>query len=243
MSSEPLQRIDRPVPVVERVYDSLRGSLLGGRFAAGQRLVEAELAARLGVSRTPIREAIFRLEAEGLVESLPNGGVAVRNLEADLADIYDLRQLLEGHATALAAQRISSEELAELEQANERLLEAPDDLPLERRAEINNTFHRLLIEGSHSPHLIRMVRSYQGYFTPRSMLGLYDYDRATALQVYQAHRAIVEALRRRDGELAQRLVREHFASMLAVVQSAVSADSGGPPVLGGHSEPARERQG
>jgi DNA-binding GntR family transcriptional regulator len=219
-----LEKIGRPASIVERVYESLRRSLFEGHFPAGLRLVEAELAESLGVSRTPIREALFRLEAEGLVEPLPTGGVAVRDLQADLEDIYDLRQLLETHAAALAARRISPNELQAMVEANERLRQTLDDATVELRSEINNTFHRLLIEASHSPHLIRMVRGYQAYFTPRPMLKLYDYDRETTLRVYDAHRAIVEALRARDAVEAERLVREHFASMLKVVQSAIGAD-------------------
>jgi DNA-binding GntR family transcriptional regulator len=209
---------------VDRVYDALRRSLFDGRFPPGLRLVEAELAESLGVSRTPVREALFRLEAEGLVEPLPTGGVAVRDLQADLEDIYDLRQLLESHAAALAARRISADELQAMGEANERLRSTVDASTVELRSEINNTFHRLLIEASHSPHLIRMVRGYQAYFTPRPMLPLYDYDRETALRVYDAHRAIVDALRVRDATLAERLVGQHFASMLKVVQSAMGAD-------------------
>lgn len=223
MSEQTLMRVRRQPPVVTQVYQELRRAVLEQRFRAGERLVETDLADRLGVSRTPVREALSRLEVEGLLESLPNGGVAVRDFGAELLEIYGLRQRLEGYAANLAAQRIGEAELAELAAVCDRAREAVDSAPLKERAELNNRFHRLLTEASHSPRLIRMANDYRDYFLNDRMLSAYDRD--TALRHHRQHRQIVEALRQRDGERAERLVREHFASALDVIRAALTPAS------------------
>src|SRR5439155_5688707 len=153
-------------------------ALLDQRFQVGDRLVETDLADMLGVSRTPVREALSKLEAEGLLEPLPTGGVAVRDLRAELAEIYGLRQRLEGYAAGLAASRIAEPELAALEEACERALAALDTASLEARAELNNAFHRRLVEASHSPRLIRLTNDYRDYFLTQQLLQFYDRETA-----------------------------------------------------------------
>ena len=92
----------------DRVYDTVRQGILDGTYAQGARLGEADLADSLGVSRTPVREALRRLGSEGLLATLPNKGARVRTWTAgELGDIFDLRALLEGHAAARAATRVT----------------------------------------------------------------------------------------------------------------------------------------
>ncbi len=96
----------------DRVYDTLRQGILDGRYAPGTRLGEADLADSLGVSRTPVREALRRLGSEGLLATLPNKGARVRTWTAgELGDIFDLRALLEGHAAARAATRVTDADI------------------------------------------------------------------------------------------------------------------------------------
>ena len=97
----------------DRVYDTLRQGILDGTYAQGARLGEADLADALGVSRTPVREALRRLGSEGLLATLPNKGARVRTWTAgELGDIFDLRALLEGHAAARAATRVTDADIS-----------------------------------------------------------------------------------------------------------------------------------
>jgi DNA-binding GntR family transcriptional regulator len=212
----------RSEPVAIQAYRALRHAILQGQFRPGQRLIETELAEILGVSRTPVREALSKLEVDGLVDLLPAGGVVVRDIEPELEEIYGLRQRVEGYAAHLAAERVTPAELAALEDVCQRALAAVDSHSLPQRAELNNSFHRLLTEASHSPRLIRLTNSYREYFLDQRMLQFYDRD--TAVRHHEQHRRIIEALRQRDGAMAERLVTEHFQSALAIIRAALTSD-------------------
>lgn len=220
-------KIRRAEPVTIQAHRALRRAILEQQFKPGQRLIETEVAEMLGVSRTPVREALSKLEAEGLVDLVPTGGVVVRNCQEEFEEIYGLRQRVEGYAANLAARRITPEELATLEAACARALDAVDSASLEVRAELNNTFHQLLTEASHSPRLIRLTNGYREYFLSQRTLQFYDRD--TAVRHHTQHRRIVEALRRHDGDRAERLIAEHFQSALVVIRAALRSGRDAPP--------------
>lgn len=209
-----------------QVHQILRQALLQSKFPAGERLIETQLAEMLGVSRTPVREALSKLEAEGLVETAPSGGgVIVRDLQAELVEIYGLRQRLEGYAAALAATHITEDELAALDDVRQQALAMIDQPSPERRAELNNRFHSLLTEASHSPRLVRLVNDYRDYFlTPEFIL---YYDRATGMRQHEQHREIVEALRSRDVARCEQLVKDHFERALAVIRHGLAGAQDG----------------
>ncbi|HEX5502935.1 MAG TPA: GntR family transcriptional regulator [Thermomicrobiales bacterium] len=207
-----------------RVHHSLRRALLTAHYAPGERLVETHLAEQLGVSRTPVREALCMLEAEGLVAPAPAGGVLVRDIAAELVEIYGLRQRLEGYAAFLAARRITPDELAALDDARREALAALDDPNLDRRAALNNRFHLLLTAASHSPRLARLVNDYRDYFLNREFVRYYD--RETGQRQHVQHLEIVEALRSRNAALAEHLVRDHFQRALDVIQRGMKGEAG-----------------
>jgi DNA-binding GntR family transcriptional regulator len=223
----PTLKIHRSEPVAIQAHRALRRAILHEEFKPGQRLIEAELAEMLGVSRTPVREALSKLEFEGLVDLLPTGGVIVRNPEAEFEEIYGLRQRVEGFAANLAASRITPEELSALERACDAALAALDRASLEERAALNNAFHQRLTEASHSPRLIRLTNTYREYFLSQRTLQFYDRD--TAVRHHAQHRQIVGALRRRDGDGAERLLAEHFQSALVVIRAAIHHGAGASP--------------
>ncbi len=134
----------------------IRRAIIDGRLAPGRRLKEEELARELGISRTPVREALLMLESEGLVELIPKRGASVRAYAVDdLDDMYQLRALLEGYAARRAATRISPEDVARLEESCARFdrLRAEDDL-LELVKE-NLFFHNVILEAAGSERLTR----------------------------------------------------------------------------------------
>ena len=213
VESAQLNRVQRAESIAARTYRELRNALVRQAIAPGQRLVEADLAQQLGVSRTPVREALARLVTEGLVVVLPAGGMAARDTRSELADIYGLRQVLEGYAARLAATRIEPEELDQLSRLAQQMDASIDDGALDRYVELNNAFHLQIAAASRSPRLVRMINDYHEYFlTPRV---LSRYDRAAMLHSQQQHEAIVQALRARDGDAAERLVRVHFQDAMA----------------------------
>jgi DNA-binding GntR family transcriptional regulator len=197
---------------------TIRSAILDGRLAPDQPLPETELARQLGTSRTPIREALLLLEREGLVAAQPNRGATVKRYgPEDLKELYELRAVLEGEATRLAAERITDRDLRRLVASCDRfgkLRNSSDLLP--DLAEENFTFHRAILDAAGSERLSRMVAEvtavptiYQSYMT---------YSPEHRSSVERDHRNITQALRERDGEHGEQLMRAHvlWARDLAV---------------------------
>lgn len=205
-----------------QVHEKLRRAVLQGQFQPGERLVETRLAENLGISRTPIREALSKLEAEGLVKRLPAGGVVVGDVVSELAEIYGLRQRLEGFAARLAAERATDDELDEIEAACRRGKAATSGRSFEKRSEANRAFHRLLAKASHSPRLIRLTSEYYEYSLNDRTRRFWDEEQTRKHQAQ--HKAIVAALRARDPNAAEQCVYAHLSSALRVVQEALAAD-------------------
>lgn len=202
--------IPKSVPVArmaDQIYRRLRTAILSGEIPARTRLVELDVAARLQVSRTPVREAISRLVSDLLVTPMTYGGVEVVDTAGEQDDIFAIREALEGSAARLAAERITEEELQQLAQ----LLEDSKALPLDalvERAEINNRFHTVILHAARSQRLIQMVEGFREFFIDAAKLVRYTRrDTQTALK---HHQEIVDALRARDAKKAERLARNHL---------------------------------
>jgi len=215
MDPAPLAPLSRAEPIAERVYRELRSALLRRAIVPGERLVEADLAQRLGVSRTPVREALARLQSEDMVEAHASGGLVARDVGAELEDIYGLRQVLEGYAARLAAARITAAEIERLEGLSRELRAAIEAGDHDRHVEINNAFHLAIARAARSTRLLKMIADLRAYFLTSEALNLYD--RAALLRSHAQHEAIVRALHAGDGEAAERLVRAHFHDAMDIV--------------------------
>ena len=204
-----------------RAQLGLRELIVGGELAAGERVPELALVDRLGVSRTPVRAALHKLQDEGLLEALPGGGFAVRAFsEAEIHDAIEVRGTLEGLAARLAAERGVSRSL--LAAAHEclagidALLAAPalDDAAFGAYVEHNGQLHRLLAEMAGSAVVQRQVEraaalpfaSPNGFVLARST-GPQARDVLVVAQ--QQHRGVIDAIERREGARAESLMREH----------------------------------
>ncbi|MFO7271650.1 GntR family transcriptional regulator [Sphaerobacter thermophilus] len=197
----------------EIAYWTIRDALRTGILRPGDRLIEVELAAALDMSRTPVREALRRLEAERLVENVPRRGLVVPAITLDdLVDIYEIRGALEGLAARRAAQRMSAAEIEAMRQTVERMERALADDDLEAVSELSRQFHRLLRGGSPDgrlPTLLSLLMDSYG------LLGLHEFNAPGRLSAAVAeHRAIYEAVAARDEEQAERLAREHSHNAL-----------------------------
>jgi DNA-binding GntR family transcriptional regulator len=187
----------------------IRAAIVDGRLAPNQPLREVDLAQQLGTSRTPIREALLRLESEGLVEAVPNRGAVVRSYTPDdILEYYTLRGVLEGHGARCAATRIDADGLAELARLNERYAELRSaDERLPELVELNFEFHRTILDAAGSPKLVELVG--QVIKLPliyRSYMEYSQENRGTALE---HHVAILEALAARDAERAGEQMERH----------------------------------
>lgn len=187
----------------------IREAIVDGRLEPGMRLKEEELARELGISRTPIREALLMLQAEGLVDAIPNRGAMVRvHTAEDLDDLYQLRALLEGYAARRAAIRISEEQLEELRASCERFDALDPEQDLRELVRENMVFHSAILEIAGSTRLESMVRRvielplvYKSYIW-------YSPDQKRISGHY--HRQIVTALGGRDSERAELIMKEHI---------------------------------
>lgn len=206
---------------VIKAQQGLRELILKGQLAAGCRIAELAMVELLGVSRTPIRAALMRLEQEGLLQALPSGGYAVRTFsEREVADAIELRGTLEGLAARLAAERGVADSL--LAQAGACLDEI--DQVLEDRVlgealfadyvRLNARFHRLLAEMPDSGVLLREIERASGwpFASPSSFVGVQPEQKPTRdmlLIAQHQHRQVLEAIGQREAARAEALMREH----------------------------------
>jgi DNA-binding GntR family transcriptional regulator len=202
-------------PHVDQVYSRLRWLIIEGRYPPGTRLIEERLASDLGVSRTPVRQALARVAAEGLVHIFPNRGAVVRRFTtADLLEIYDLRALLEGHAAYLAASRIAPEQLTILKDAadalEQSLTQTFDSHTEEVRflVEQNAIFHDTVLFAAGNERLTSIVHTVVDI--PLQFRSFYWYTPEERQISNFFHRAILKALQQGDGERARAMMREHI---------------------------------
>jgi DNA-binding GntR family transcriptional regulator len=188
----------------------IRRAILNGELEPNQPLREVELAREMGISRTPVREALRLLQNDGLVEFAPNRGATVKSYTAaDLEDVYNLRAALEGYAAQTAADRITDEHLTALQESCERyenLRSSTKNLAL--LAEENLVFHNTILDAAGSGRLTTMIRQVTALpLIYKSYLTYSPENRRTA---EQHHRAIAAALTGRDGINARNLLESHI---------------------------------
>lgn len=209
---------------VETAYRHIRHAIITGELQPGEALREAWLASRIGVSRTPVREALSRLGSEGLVvlERYRRGQVAQFTRE-DVAEIYRLRAKLEGHGARRAALRISDEDIAALERIESEMEEAFASLGwhghLAEFDRLNNEFHAVIARTAESPRLESILAS--SLELPASIFNEYsepveDRTRRTHVQ----HREILDALKARNADWAEAAMAGHLFSIIHVADPA-----------------------
>jgi DNA-binding GntR family transcriptional regulator len=190
-----------------RVRDLLEEAILDGELKPGERLRAEALAQRFGTSRTPIREALLQLEAQGLVEVEHNRGAVVRSFDRDdLRDLYEVRALIEPHAAARAATRIDDGDVARLEQ----LCDEEDQLVA------NEQFHAIILDAAQSPRLKVAMRAASGI--PRPFRSAFWHDERQKTESLMCHRRLVSAFKAKDRDLAEATMRMHILGALAFLE-------------------------
>jgi DNA-binding GntR family transcriptional regulator len=199
---------------VDRAIDAIRERVLVGEFAGGERLGEVELASELGMSRTPVRQALLRLAAEGLVEVAPNRGarVVARSSE-ELEYVFELRARLEGLAARQAAVRATTEQLDRLDEIANTLRTHSARREMSVVTELNSLFHATIIEIAASAALASSV---SGLLYASVMARTQDsFDDAAAQRSANHHIEIVAALRMNDPDWAESVMHSHLLSARA----------------------------
>lgn len=155
-------KVDNYKTVRDAVFDNLRQGILNGHFKPGERIVESQIAEEMDVSRTPVREAIRRLEIEKLVENLPRKGVIVARLnESQIKEIFDIRGALEGLAVRLAIDNLDDELIVDLENSISNMEKAISLKNIEEQIKWNTNFHECILKKSQSQMLISMLHNLQ----------------------------------------------------------------------------------
>ena len=197
------------LPLRDVVFKTLREAILKGNLAPGERLMEIQLANQLGVSRTPIREAIRKLELEGLVIMIPRRGAEVARItEKDLRDVLEVRASLEELAIGLACERITDEEIGELRRALENLREVLREGDVTKIAESDVDFHDIIFSATQNARLIQIVNNLREQMYRYRLEYLKDYT--THDRLYKEHQQITDAVSDRDKERARKLIVEHI---------------------------------
>lgn len=196
-----------------RVFNKLREDILTGSYAEKEELREAVISKNLGVSRTPVREALRQLELEGLVHIIPNKGAYVNGITAkDIYDIYVIRSYLEGLCAKWACEHISREQLDALEEIVYLSKFHIEKEHWDQIFELDNRFHLLLYEACGSKILEHILSDYHHYVERVRKNTLSSRERAS--KASEEHSAILEAVREKDVLLAEKLANEHiFRSM------------------------------
>lgn len=200
----------KTISLADQVFEHIETDILSGKYQKGENLTESKLSLELGVSRTPIREALRRLEQEHLIEEAPKGMVVVGIGEKDLADIFEIRAALEGKAAALAAKNYTDEQMNIIREAlefQEFYLGKQDP---DRIKSMDSRFHETIYKMSGSTIFYDVLMPLHKKILKYRKASVTDSSRAAASVA--EHRAIYEALLARDAKLAEKLISEHLSN-------------------------------
>lgn len=209
MTDKLKMNINEYLPLRDVVFQTLRQAILTGEFAPGERLMEIALADRLGVSRTPVREAIRKLELEGLVVMIPRRGAEVARItEKDLRNVLEVRCALEELSASLACERITDEEKEQLRVALDDFEKAVQSKDISEIVEKDIEFHDVIFNASKNDRLIQILNNLREQMYRYRME--YTKDKEYHNVLIQEHREIYEAMKNQDKEKVMNALKEHI---------------------------------
>ena len=204
-------KMDEFLPLRDVVFNTLRQAILRGELKPGERLMEIQLANKLGVSRTPIREAIRKLELEGLVLMIPRKGAEVAEItEKNMLDVLEVRRALEELAVKLACERITEEEIQELKDAADAFQKILSEKDITKIAEADEAFHDVIFKSTGNDRLIQLLNSLreQMYRYRLEYLKREEYHP----QLLEEHQQIIDRITRKDQSEAAELIDRHIGN-------------------------------
>ena len=204
----------------EHVYVSIKGAIIGGEFEPGRRLIEEKLAEDMKTSRTPVREAIQKLEKEGLIYRLPRGGFAVKGVtEEEVEEVFGLRGILEGYAGFLATARMDDAELRSLEEIIALEEACLQDMNVEEFIRLDGEFHDVVYKAAKNNRLYNLLHDLRDYIY-RYRVIIMRYQRKPQLAV-QDHKEMVASIRSRNAKQVEKLVRKHMTRGKEVIKKKI----------------------
>lgn len=215
--------LDSYKPLRELVLEEIREAIKNGVLKPRERLMEIQLAEELGVSRTPIREALRKLELEGFIVMVPRKGAYVADISfKDIADVFEIRTALEGLAASLAAERITDEELEEMERLLVEKADAISCQDMERLVEVDTRFHEAIYKASRNQRLWTIINNLREQIQRFRTTSLSYPGRMK--QSLQEHCQIVEAIQSRDPQIARQLAQEHIENAEHIMIESIKKD-------------------
>ena len=201
--------VNEYLPLRDVVFNTLRQAIITGEFAPGERLMEISLANRLGVSRTPVREAIRKLELEGLVIMIQRKGAQVARItEKNLRDVIEIRTVLEEFAAVLACERIDQAGLHDLRQAHEDFIRSVENGDILDIVDKDETFHDTIFRATNNDRLISIINNLREQFYRYRMEYVKDIRQRSNL--VEEHRELLDAISSRDSIKAKELMKTHL---------------------------------
>jgi DNA-binding GntR family transcriptional regulator len=206
------------LPLRDVVFNTLRKAILSGDLKPGERLMEKQLAEKMGVSRTPVREAIRKLELEGFVVMVPRKGAQVADItEKDIQDVLEVRGALEGLAVRLACENMDNEDLAHLKQAMNEFSAAAKKEDVDVMIEKDVEFHDIIFKATKNEKLIQIVNNLREQIHRYRVAYLKSFDDLKAIE--EEHEQIVYAIENKKPSLAEKLAAAHIKNQeKAVIQ-------------------------
>lgn len=199
-----------------KVFQRLREDILSGVYQENDELREVSIGEELGVSRTPVREALRQLELEGLVTIVPNKGAYVKGItKKDVHDIYKIRSLLEGLCAKWVTEHITDQQIEELEEIvllSEFHLKKQGQGKAKQVSDLDGKFHKVLYEASNSRILEHVLSDFHKYVKMARTMSVGEKERAE--KSIDEHRAILEAIRKKDANLAEQLANQHIMNVM-----------------------------
>lgn len=215
--------LDSYKPLRELVLEAIREAIINGNLKPRERLMEIQLAEELGVSRTPIREALRKLELEGFIVMVPRKGAYVADISIkDIADVFEIRTALEGLAAALAAERITEEELENMERCLVEKGEAIAMADIDKLVETDTKFHEAIYRASRNERLWTILNNLREQFQRLRTTSLSVPGRMQ--QSLKEHREIVEAIQSRDVQQARQMAQDHIENAENIIMDSIKRE-------------------
>jgi DNA-binding GntR family transcriptional regulator len=220
MTDDLTLNMDAYLPLRDVVFNTLREAILKGDLKPGERLMELQLAAKLGVSRTPIREAIRMLEQEGLAVTIPRKGAEVAKMTLkDMEDVLEIRDALDELAVRIACEKISEEQLGRLIGVKELFENSTRTGDVKTIAEADVTFHDVIYEATDNPKLVTLLNNLREQVYRYRVEYIKDPKNYPTL--IAEHEAIVEGLKNRDQDAATAAMHAHVENQAAAVKAVI----------------------
>ena len=211
------------IPLRDAVFETLREAILKGVLSPGQHLMERQLAYQLGVSRTPVREAIRMLELEGLVNMVPRKGARVAAIsEKSLCDVLEVRRALEELSVRLACTRMERDDLEKLDSINQQFIRACQGDDVVQIARIDESFHAVIYEAADNAKLLQLLNQMQNQMYRYRIEYIKLKERRQIL--VEEHKKIIHSLARRDADAAAEAINTHIAHQEQYVMSVIQSN-------------------